>query len=357
MSFFKKGDAGEPAGGGGGQSFSETERRTMYIIATAVLLVLALIYGALSGSGSGSCKGILLQGQRDACFSSLAISTNSASTCNGIASERLQTSCIEYIAKAQRNVSLCGEIGRASAAYSECVLNVSASTGNESYCQLLNGTYRTSCLWDFAEASGFGGTGSCYNMTNASTKNECLDMHYYNSALNSNSSHYCSMLPNTVNSTVLSTMLNEGAGNATSFEMQAAAYAINDTPEDYCYYSIATRSGNRSVCSLATGMLGALCNSTFTYANSTPSAIDTSSLCSAAPSDFRIICTSNFLTSQAIGSKNISKCLQISQMPYQYACITSYAEKYNESYCSYIGNSTMRDECQTSAIMGANRTT
>jgi len=167
------------------------------------------------------------------------------------------------------------------------------------------------------------------------------------------------MLPNKLNSTVLSLMLTESAGNSTSLEaLQSAAFAINASPKDYCYYSIGTRSGNRTACSLATGMLGTLCNSTPAYSNSTSNAINMSLFCSTVPSEFISLCTSEVLTSQAIGSKNINKCLQISSIPYQYACITSYAEKYlNASYCSYISNSTMQEECHMSATMGANNTT
>lgn len=335
----------------------EEEKRILYVIATAALLLLALLTLALSGRAASAfsrCNGILLQSQKNSCFQALASSTENASLCNDITAQAQRNSCLADIAEAQSNVSLCGEIDHTSTVYSQCVLNVSRSTGNESYCQLLNGAYQSACAFGFAKARGFSNISSCYNISNSSMKNECIYLYYYSSALTSKDTHYCSLLPNTTNYTVLSLMLSENITNSTGLGIQQFAYSVlNASPQDYCYYSIATLTGNRTACSLTTGLLSEVCNATFVHANYTINMTNATSVCASAPSYLKSLCISGFLTSEAIGTRNISKCLQISSMLYQYTCITSYATKYtNASYCSYIGNSSIQQDCYIDVASG-----
>jgi hypothetical protein len=363
VSFFGRGGGSKQtvAGTEHASALSENERRILLVAATAALLTLALISLALSGKASGPrmCKGILLQSQRNSCFEALAGSTGNASLCSDINMRNQYNSCISYIAEAQSNAILCGMINRTDPEFDQCVLNISNATGNEGYCQMLNGTYQSSCTYGLAKAGGFSNISLCGRMTNITASRECDYLYYYSSALSSKSASYCSMLPSSANDTVLTLMLTKNITNATLTVQQMAFSALNTTPQNYCYYSIATQTGNASACSLTTGLLNELCRYQHSVnANATANTVNATNLtaaCSEAPSALlKELCLSSEPINEAIGYKNISKCLQISNLSYQYECITAYAEKFvNASDCSRIGNSTVRYDCYYTVTNGS----
>jgi hypothetical protein len=358
VAFFKKEDGGMPNAEVAAQNklgFGENERKRIYVIATIVLLLLAVVDLALTSGtkGQGSCGGIPLQNQRNTCFFVLAGNTGNVLVCNNIASSDMRSSCILGIAEARKDIGMCSLLGNATTAYSQCVMNLSSTMHDLNYCQMLDDAHQSACAFAYAELSMFSDMATCSIIKNSSMGMQCGYMYYYNSAIRLGSVQYCTLLPNSIDYTLMALMLADGAGNYTTTESQQAMYAtLNTSPQNYCYYSVAVTSGNKTACALTTGILNTVCNSTAVNINSTINVIDINNLtsvCSVAPSYMRDLCEGSLLVSEAINTGNISRCMQITSKQYEYTCITAYSKKYaNASYCSYIDNQVTRENCYVS---------
>lgn len=359
VSFFRRGDSGDGAAKGSAEQermLSEHEVRMICVVATVALVLLALLVLAFGGSGSAfeRCKGILIRSQRDMCLQALASGTSNATMCGMITAQEQRYSCLVGVAEAENSISLCNEVNSTSALYSQCVLNVSMNTGNESYCQLLDRSNQSSCAFSLARAGMFSSMALCNSISNRSMEKECDYMYYYGGAVRSGSSSGCAYLPNETNYTVMSLMLG---GNFTDYtnDVSASYAALNTSPRNYCYYDLSIRTDNSTGCSQVSGVLGTICSTTFAHMNATIAAANTTNataLCALAASQyssFGDLCIGTVLTSEAISTMNVSRCLDIPSMQYEYSCITTYAIKYTDSsYCSYIDNSTVEQQCYMS---------
>ena len=359
VSFFRRGDSGDEAAKGSAEQermFSEHDVRVICVVATVALVLLALLVLVFGGSGSAfeRCRGILIRGQRDMCLQALASGTSNATMCGMITAQEQRYSCLVGVAEAENSISLCNEVNSTSAFYSQCVLNVSMNTGNESYCQLLDRSNQSSCTFSLARAGMFSSMALCNSISNQSMEKECDYMYYYGGAVRSGSSSDCAYLPNETNYTVMSLMLS---GNFTNYtdEVPALYAAMNTSPRNYCYYDLSMRTDNSTGCLQVSGMLGTACSAIFAHpTNETAAAnmTNATALCALATSQysgFGDLCIGTTLTSEAISTMNVSKCLDIPSISYEYSCITSYAVKYTDSsYCSYISNSTVEQQCYMS---------
>jgi hypothetical protein len=358
VSFFRRGDSGDEAAKGSAEQermFSEHDVRMICVVATVALVLLALLVLVFGGSGSAfeRCRGILIRGQRDMCLQALASVTSNATMCGMIAAQEQRYSCLVGVAEAENSISLCNEVNSTSTFYSQCVLNVSMNTGNESYCQLLDRSNQSSCAFGLARAGMFSSMAPCNSIGNRSMEKECDYMYYYSSAVRSGSSSDCAYLSNETNYTVMSLMLG---GNFTGYtnEVPASYVAMNTSPRNYCYYDLAMRTDNSTGCSQVSGVLGTACSAAFAHMNATTAANTTNAtaLCALAASQysgFGDLCIGTVLTSEAISAMNVSRCFDIPSIQYEYSCITTYAIKYTDSsYCSYIDNSTVEQQCYMS---------
>jgi hypothetical protein len=278
-------------------------------------------------------------------------------------------SCFIGLAEEQKNASLCGKVNRTSSQFSLCMLNVSINTGNESYCLQLNGEDRSSCTMSLAKIGGFSNLSMCNSIGNASERNECVDMYQYNSALKSGAASDCKKLPGTANMTVLSLMLADSVLNSTAMDTQGALLAtLNASPRSYCYFSLATHFGNSTLCAQTTGLLDQACLAMISSSGSTTNITNVTSFCSSLKHNFSsnlpmpsgnysALCMRYVLTDEALSTKNISKCLEITGAQSVYSCITGYATKYlNASYCAYITNSSAQQDCYTTVTLKKNQT-
>lgn len=372
--FFRRGDSGKMAtkqSADHRHALDERERKMVYVLATAALLLLALLFLALGGKRPAldTCKGVLLQNQRNACFLALAGSTGNALVCDYVDVQAQRDSCFVGIAEAQNNASMCGEANHTGAQYSLCLLNVSMNTGNESYCHLLNGDYRSLCTMDLVRAEGFSNLSMCNSIDNASVRNECGYIYYYNGALKSGTASYCEKLPSAANSTVLSLMTTESVGSSAGIGMQVFLLStLNVSPQSYCYYRLATLFSNSTLCAQTTGLLNQACFGALAQVNSTANTINMTDVCtllqgnlsslSSGASNLSRLCMPSVLTSEALSTRNISKCLRITIPSFVYSCITTYAKNYSDaSYCSYIiNNSSAQQDCYTTVTLSKNRT-
>jgi hypothetical protein len=127
---------------------------------------------------------------------------------------------------------------------------------------------------------------------------------------------------------------------------------INATPQSYCYYRLAVETPDKGLCGLTSGMMSTLCNATFE--NVTPHGGMNETLCDSATSNsIKYLCEYGVLSALAISERNVSPCMQINSTlgaQYPYYCISALATKYGDaSYCTYIGNSTIEQDCTISA--------
>jgi hypothetical protein len=156
----------------------------------------------------------------------------------------------------------------------------------------------------------------------------------------------------------MSLMLSSNLTNHTDI-MQSAYAGLNTTPRNYCYYDLSILTGNRTGCSKVNGVLNGVCNAAFTHSNSTLNIANATAFCAQLKSqggNLSDLCIEGLLTSEALGASNVSKCLQIPLTTFKYDCITNYAiNKTNTSYCSYIDNSTVAQECYISVTNGTVR--
>ena len=356
VSFFKRGDSGKVVADDSAEDkrvLSEREVKLVCVAATVVLVLLALLSLALSGSGSpvDRCKGILIQSQKSLCFLELAGGTENALLCNSIASQDQRYSCLVNIAEVKDNISICNEVNGTSAYYPQCVLNVSMGTGDASYCQLLNYTDQSSCVFGLAKTGKFGSMALCSSIRNKSVENECAYLHYYSGALKSGSAANCSFLPNETNYTLMALMLSSNLTSNTN-GMESSYAALNTSPRNFCHYYVSILTGNSMGCSQVSGMLNDACTGAFMQSNSTMNITNVTAFCATATSQYsglNDLCIGGLYTSEAIGDMNISKCMQIPSAQYVYDCITSYATKYADaSYCSRIMNNTVEQQCYIS---------
>jgi hypothetical protein len=378
--FFKRGDSVKAAADQSADrkpALDERERRLIYAFATAALVLAAIIFLTLGGNRTelSACKGVLLQNQRNLCFLGLADSTGNASVCGYVDVQAQRDSCFAGIAEAEKNGSVCGEISRADAQYSQCLLNVSANTGDERYCEMLNGTYRSSCLLDLAKAGEFGSLGMCNITGNESATKECDYMYYYNSALKSGSAGYCAKLPGTVNSTLISLMATNSVTSTAGGIMQdlACSSTFNVSPQSCCYYNLAALTHNSTLCAQTSGTLNEYClGAANMQVNSTSNSVNTTDVCSllqgghgsSSPFPGNLsslsgsLCTSAMLINEALSTKNISKCLRINTASFEYSCVADYAKNYsNPSDCfTYIANSSAQQDCYMTVTGNTNRT-
>ena len=339
-------------------NLSEQQRRMAYVALTVILLVIAIFILFAGGGGTQSikaCKGIIFSLQRNSCFQVLAGSTKNASACTYISATDTRNSCITNVAELNSDVSTCNQINSTNRAYDNCVSNLSRITKNISYCQFLDDPYESECAFSFAKSENFTSSSSCTFIYGSSQRGICNSVNNYNNAVATKNFSYCSLLPNVQNTTLTTYIFSQSSNkNSSDLFSQLFLYAqLNITPQNYCYYKIATITTNRTACGHVSGLLSEVCNSTISSTNATKvkNITNVTTACGSAPDYLKSICVSAFLSTQAISNKNVSICLQINDLQYRYSCITNYAIRFNtSSSCSYIKNSTAQQACYVSTL-------
>lgn len=324
---------------------TQRERRILFIVGAAALFVLALgtlfLTSVAGSSGIGACKGILLAQEKNDCFYSLANSTSNYSICSYIPNRGISYQCISTVALKEQNPLICAKINSSNYEFDLCIYNVSYAKDNASYCSVLGSNSESTCAYNIARKNQFNNKNDCNPIINASQKNLCEYIYYYNAAASLHTSSYCSLLPNVVNSTLLTTLItkdfqNNETGNLNNY----LGYSeLNVSPISYCYYNVAQVENNRSLCAYTQGLISNSCYEYFTKTTSAPNITNASQICGNAPSYVQGVCTFSVFTSEAIAQDNVSACLRISNSSYQQSCIVQLGEKYaNASVCNYIEN-------------------
>jgi hypothetical protein len=340
----------------------EHNKHVLYIALTAIILLLALLSVVFGNHGTQlqRCEGVIVGQQKATCLNALAGMTKNASICGQIAYAQLHDSCITGIAESVSNVMLCGQ--DSSAGYrTACILSISNSTHDAEDCALVGAPYNSTCVYDVESSLGFPSAQGCTPIENATLRHECTYLYDYGYAAASGNAGYCAALPYARNMTLLSAMLT---GTNTSSSQLMELSVINATPQNYCYYRLAVQTHNSNLCNDTSGFINQLCEKALSGVVAPPNAtanMTNVTACLKVPSDLRVACEYGMLSAEATSSKNISKCMQIANITgsplYQYSCITTFATHYDEqSYCSYISNSMVEQECVIS-VENANATT
>ena len=328
------------------------ERLRLYILVTVVLVGLAGVSLALSVHSSSairSCGGILLSIPKNNCYMALANYTMNASICGKVSGTASQAGCIISVAQQSDNISACSQLANYSSYYMGlCISGVSTRQSSVASCSQLSGPYSSQCAFSIASEQNFSDNSTCSYISNLSQRYLCSSMHYYTRAIAQKNPGYCSMLPDSQNQELMGSISQQNSGNYTLQIQQIQLAELNVSPQNYCYYRLASITSDYSLCSGAPGLLGQLCTYGQESSSSNATSINASS-CSSAPQAIRGICTYAVLISTAVSTMNVSICSQISNATYQDSCITAYAIRYNSTYCSQISNMSYRQGCYASA--------
>ena len=339
----------EDASKTGISQFNERQKLILLGTAALILVIIAGISILLTSGGTPleRCNGILLSKQRSSCLSALAESTSNLSVCsylNGSASYEYQ--CISSIALSALNVSYCSSISYNKSYYSECVSSISNRTGNISYCGLISEPYKSQCEYSIAERGNFSDSSLCSTISNSTLQANCEYRSNYRTAFLQKNQSYCAALPDYQNYSLLSYMLNLGSP---SHNITSYISFLNTSPQQYCRYSIAIESYNRSLCSSVGGYLSLVCSYSLgeIAINSTTNITlnDTGAICNSAGSE-KSLCTYALYSYLALKNNNATTCGAIESPLLQYSCYAALAKRYNfPSYCGLISNKSISNIC------------
>lgn len=335
------------------KKMSQLQRRILLVVAAFLLLVVAvallLVRTAAGTSGLQGCQGIVFSAQKYSCYSNLAAQTKNYSICALVRPSSGADACISSIAESEHNVSMCEKINSTSPEYEGCIENVTFADNNVNYCLLLKGRNESSCAYTVAQNNQFSNKSYCGAINNSSIQNICNYTYYYQFAKTSRQPTYCSYLPSGTNTSVITSMLLTDSNQSLLGSGYLPYSALNVTPQGLCYYKVALLLNDKNYCSYVNGVLSQICNQSFSNSvnlnisnlstNSNSIAQNFTAYCGSFPEQFQPICIFGLYTSMALKNGSVSYCLAISNITYQYSCITQLASRYNQSsYCDYITN-------------------
>lgn len=338
-----------------GMKTTQKERMVALAVITVVLIIAAgvALVATSAGTQLGRCTRIVVSQQRYSCLLELANSTANASVCGYLSGAQAEQ-CISGVALVSGNASTCSSVVSNATSYAQCITSVGTAKHDASYCSVLDEPYLSACAYGIAESGNFSDRGACGLIGNLSLRNDCMSKSYYNEAVLSKDAAYCTYLPSVLNTSLVLYMSQSsaqlfGISNATA----TLPYLNATTPQEYCYYNLALLGRNESLCGAVTGQLNTLCRAPFTnttsYNTSAANVItlqNVSTLCSGAPEGTQSLCESALYVYIAVENRNVSICGTLSSLPYQDACYTGLASKYNDSsYCSYIQNGSAAATC------------
>lgn len=339
-----------------------------YAMIVAALVIVAAAFYLIPKSGSTNCSSILIGQSQDNCILALAISTQNATLCSSLPSQNAQE-CYVEIAQSTGRYQLCGNVSSYNReGADQCYMYFANKTDNANICGYVTSPDNYQCL--FKIAINTRNASYCHGIHNSTQLLICNDSIALSRNLAGANAGYCAALNGTYNGTdVLGLIGNvkvksgSSLGNTAADSMYFSAYPnFTYSKSDICYYFFSTLGG-RSYCQDINGtIVKYLCRSSFgqgfnftssinvtnnsTGINSSTSSNYTSLLaqCSLA-GNFSSMCTTSALLSKALQTRNASICSQLPALV-STECFDSLASKYqNETYCSYIGNSSQKYSC------------
>ena len=326
-----------------------SRERLILLGVIAVVLVIAAglsIIATSVGTPISRCERVVFSQQRYACIARLANSTSNVSLCSYLEGG-YEYSCVSVIALRAQNTSYCDSLSYNSSYYAGCIVGISNSTGNLSYCSMVSEPYRSQCEYNVAEKGDFSDVGICNSIANTSLREGCLYRSNYRIALLEKNPYYCSSLPSYQNYSLVYYMV--GLETHSPYNITSYLPFMNATPQQYCRYSIAIESDNKTLCGAVGGYLSLACSSAIGSVSINSSANITlqnvGEICSKAGSE-EALCSGALYSYIALKSNNATLCGKRNQALLQYSCYATLAKKYNNSaYCGLIANKSISTVC------------
>lgn len=322
------------------------ERRTLVLVATALaILALAVVAFSLLPVAQTGCSGIVLSMQRYQCYDSLAQSTSNISYCTR--SGTYEQGCAISLANAKANATYCKVLS--GQVYVGCIENVSLRATDPSYCSMLSGANVSLCYYHYENGINFSTESYCGSMTNSTYKAYCNYSFDYMHAISTGQNVYCSMLPQSENTSLVYVLSN--LGNASVRQDYGFYSYLNTTPAQYCY-NVETAITLAKGASNSTNSANVTSNISISSINNTEisNACGTGNyivLHNATASAFSSICGYAFYTARAISEQNASECSMISSQNLRYSCIENLATStQNALVCATIGTQSQMAACE-----------
>ncbi len=318
-----------------------------------IILVLAIISFLPSNQTPlKKCLGVVLQQNRNACLSALALNTKNASICSYLQGG-YEASCYASMGEELSNLTLCQSALAINSSYgSSCIANVSYSTGNFSPCSTLNASDEYACATKVGIK--LENASACSILSNGTDMAACVSSVSFIAAVSKHNPSLCSLVSQN-NSTSFSRMVMANVGSmvenlfgnmTTYFDYLAYISQPPPSPQDLCYLSSAIASKNASVCSsitsqnVKTACLSYIKPQNVTEVNYTSEL----NLCESA-GEIKSACINAVLLSEALQTRNATICGKLNATE-SLICYSNLAIKYkNTTYCGYIANAIENSAC------------
>lgn len=299
-----------------------------------IIVVLALISVFYLDLHKG-CSGVLYTTQRNNCFENFAVSTGNASMCYKISGTYVQNLCLENVAVSTSNASVCNSINNQSITYS-CASKLSISTGNESVCNTLSTQqYRSECLYSFASSKEFAEVYYCNGISNSTLYGYCSDASTYGLAMSTGNASYCSSISSNVSTGMpASELMGIYKSNQSTTNYTFSDTLLNASDSEICYYSLAIKYRNLSLCSYLHGAVGEACNAQLNLTSAKKPKINLATVvsdCIAVGIYGGELTTDSCYVGFAVSYRNATYCSPITNSSIKKNCIAKVANTTNSS--------------------------
>ena len=290
--------------------------------------------------------------QKYYCVLAVANQTGNVSYCSDLSGSYAQE-CVSAYASKQNNTVSCNLLNHNSSLYQQCLYSYAIENGNATACSGLSGSQEYMCIINISAKGGFSNPGACSNLKNLSQQNDCSSAFSFKGAIASQNSAYCSSLGN-------QTDVNEtyALSQAYAPSQGSVGYALSLSPESFCYYSMASATGNLMLCNNIPQQQAGGCYSlvgnaissqrptySYNFNASTPQAA-----CSVNGPLSSTLCYAEYYTVQARDKGNYTECQNEQNATYGNYCIDAVAVRWGKpADCAFITNATLQSSCVQSA--------
>lgn len=338
----------------------EMEKLMPYIIILIVLVVLAVLSTLIVNFAKPQSCSSIFQQQDYSCLQQEAYATSNAQLCSSLPSY-YSNQCYLSIGENTKNESVCNMASDANV-FSQCTIFVANATMNAGLCNNLEQGQIAACVDQIALEELM--PNLCRRLADGNSRSLCLNAVYFNSAVSRLNASYCRAMSanGNLSATFASLDLAAASGkynyvNITDLLDYAAFSNVSVGPRDACYISLAYFSLNSSYCNYVSNQTSSLCNLGATHfdtlsQNKTKVVNYTAFMNSCSQTETFAECNNTIGYMTALADRNVTKCGEL-PTSYAYQCYYGLAQEYNTtSYCSYIKNATLNNECVLSISSG-----
>jgi hypothetical protein len=331
--------------GGNGPRLTREQKQFLALVAGAVLLLTAALVLIVPPKAQGTLSQVgqctSLQGQqRYYCVEAIANHTSNVSVC-GYLSGIYEQQCVKALSPAKGNAVTCSSLDHNSSLYQQCIFDYAESSNNATACSKLSGSAGYNCVMNLSLSNGFSDSGICSDIGNSTYSQVCSSAYSFRSAAGRGDALYCGGLSSSYNLTETSA-LSLATQNSSAIE---TGYSYSLAPRNYCYYAMASLTGNAMLCADINQTYSGLCytyvensiaakqqNYTYDFNVSSPSMV-----CNGQGPLNQSECLLAYYVVQALKSQSYTACNSLQQNASRDACIYEYAVATdNSTVCGYI---------------------